>query len=86
MYKGFTCNLFEMKTLTCVSNNGILFDENIFYNISMLEPTGMKLLNEFIQDRSSFLTKLRAAVMTTLAGQLIIRWQENHIPLTMNNE
>ena len=42
VYKGFSCNPFEMKTLTCISNTDVSFDDNIFYNLSILETTGRK--------------------------------------------
>ena len=51
VYKGFSCNPFEMKTLTCISNTGVSFDDNIFYNLSILETTGRNQLNKFIQPR-----------------------------------
>ena len=51
VYKGFSCNPFEMKTLTCISNTEVSFDDKIFYNLSILETTGRNQLNKFIQER-----------------------------------
>ena len=51
VYKGFSCNPFEMKPLTCISNIEVSFGDNIFYNLSIVETTGRKQLNKFIQER-----------------------------------
>ena len=40
-----------MKSLTCISNTQVSFDDDVFYNLSILETTEKTQLNEFIKER-----------------------------------
>ena len=47
--KNFVCNPFESQSLTVVNKTGVVFDDNIFLNISKLGSIGSSQLHEFIQ-------------------------------------
>ena len=49
--KNFVCNPFESQSLTVVNKTGVVFDDNIFLNISKLGSIGCSQLHEFIQQR-----------------------------------
>ena len=49
--KNFVCNPFESQSLTVVNKTGVVFDDNIFLNISKLGSIGSSQLHEFIQQR-----------------------------------
>ena len=49
--KNFVCNPFESQRLTVVNKTGVVFDDNIFLNISKLGSIGSSQLHEFIQQR-----------------------------------
>ena len=40
VFNSFSSNPFQLTDLTVIDNTGIMFDENIYYNISRLESTG----------------------------------------------
>ena len=51
VFNSFSSNPFQRTDLTVIDNTGIMFDENIYYNISRLESTGTAQLNSYIQKR-----------------------------------
>ena len=51
LFASFTENPFELQTLTMISDATQAFEENVFHNLSQLEPTGLSQLQTFINDR-----------------------------------
>ena len=51
LYASFMNNPFQLQQLTVVTNTDMVFDDNIFHNISSLESTGTSQLNTFTKDR-----------------------------------
>ena len=47
--KNVVCNPFVSQSLTVVNKTGLMFDDNIFLNISKLGSIGSRQLHEFIQ-------------------------------------
>ena len=47
----FPCNPFQLKDLTVINNTDIIFDDDIYYNLSRLESTGSDQLCDYIENR-----------------------------------
>ena len=75
VFKGFPNNPFQLQDLTVVNNTDIIFDENIYYNLSKLESTGSDQIHNFIQTRL-ILSKISVKVKITL-NHFILPGDEN---------
>jgi len=51
LYNNFLVNPFMLKRLTVVNNPEIIFEENVYFNLTQLETTGKKQVKTFIKDR-----------------------------------
>ena len=51
LYRTFMSNPFQLQNLAVVNNTDMVFDDNIFQNISSLESSGTSQLNTFIKVR-----------------------------------